>query len=286
MVKKLLSLTDSAVAILRDKATEPRYSGNYLEPFEKGTYLCRQCGLALFRADNQFASACGWPSFDSELPGAILRLPDQDGRRTEILCHRCHGHLGHVFLGEGLTSKNLRHCVNSLSIEFVSSNDVMDTGEAIVAAGCFWGVQYYFDKLDGVLKTEVGYIGSHIDNPTYEDVCSKTTGHVEGIRVVYDVNRLSYEDVIKYFFEIHDPTQANGQGPDIGEQYLSRIFCFDDEQHQTAAKVIAYLRQHDCDVVTELLPMSVFWPAEEYHQDYYEKTGKSPYCHTRVRRFF
>lgn len=285
MLDKLKSLTPDSVHILRDKGTERPFSGKYLEPYARGTYLCRRCGLALFRADNQFLSACGWPSFDDQISDTVLLLPDADGRRTEILCKRCHGHLGHVFTGEGYTAKNLRHCVNSLSIEFVNDTQVLDTGEAILAAGCFWGVQYYLDRLHGVLKTEVGYSGGHLEAPDYKQVCNKTTGHLESIRVVYDVNKLSYEDLLKYFFEIHDPTQTDGQGPDLGPQYLSAVFYFDAEQHKIAEQVIALLKSKNYQVMTQLLPVCVFWPAEEYHQEYYDKTGKLPYCHTHVKRF-
>lgn len=282
---KLDSLTPEVIHIVQDKGTERPYTGQYLEPYAVGTYLCRRCGLALFRADNQFTSSCGWPSFDDELPNAISQLPDKDGLRTEIICQRCHAHLGHVFEGEGLTDKNLRHCVNSLAIEFVKDNTVLDTGEAILAAGCFWGVQYYLDRLDGVLKTEVGYSGGELDYPSYKQVCTKTTGHLEVIRVVYDTKKLSYEDVIKYFFEIHDPAQVDGQGPDLGPQYLSAIFYFDDQQKQVAKQVIELLKSKGYQIATQLYPVVTFWPAEDYHQAYYDKNQKLPYCHTRVKRF-
>jgi peptide methionine sulfoxide reductase msrA/msrB len=285
IMDKLDSLMPDVVHIVRDKGTERPYSGNYLEPYKKGTYLCRRCGLALFRADNQFFSSCGWPSFDDELPHAILKLADKDGIRTEIVCSRCHGHLGHVFEGEGLTSKNLRHCVNSLSIEFVEDNEVIDTEEAILAAGCFWGVQYYLDRLDGVIKTEVGYTGGQVDSPSYKQVCTKTTGHFEAIRVIYDIKKLSYESLLKYFFEIHDPTQVDGQGPDLGPQYLSAVFYFDEKQKQIAQQVIGLLEAKNFKVATQLLPVDIFWPAEEYHQEYYDRNEKLPYCHTRVKRF-
>lgn len=282
---KINTLTPDIVAISRDKATERPFSGHYLEKQEQGTYLCRRCGLALFRADNQFTSSCGWPSFDDELPNAIQRKIDVDGRRTEILCHRCDSHLGHVFMGEGYTDKNLRHCVNSLAIEFVANESVLDTEEAILAAGCFWGVQYYLDRLDGVLKTEVGYTGGTVANPTYKQVCSKTTGHLEAIRVVYDINKISYEQIIKYFFEIHDPTQQDGQGPDHGPQYLSAIFYLNDAQQQMAMAVTQQLKDLGYSLATQLLSATVFWSAEDYHQAYYEKTGKAPYCHVYVKRF-
>ncbi len=284
-MKKQATLTPNVLAILQDKGTEPPFSGQYLEKSSRGTFLCRGCGLALFRAEHHFVSVCGWPSFDDELPEAILREPDRDGHRTEILCHRCHGHLGHMFEGEKYTPNNLRHCVNSLAIEFVADQTVLDTGEAILAAGCFWGVQYYLDQLDGVLKTEVGYTGGQTQSPTYEEVCTKKTGHFEAIRVVYDCAKLAYEDLLKYFFEIHDPTQTDGQGPDLGPQYLSAIFYEDEKQKKEAQAVIEQLQALDYKVATRLLPAAPFWLAEEYHQDYYEKTGKEPYCHVRVKRF-
>ncbi|MFN7096726.1 MAG: bifunctional methionine sulfoxide reductase B/A protein, partial [Gammaproteobacteria bacterium] len=281
---KLNSLIPEIVHVVRDKGTEKPFTGKYQVPYAKGTYLCRRCGLALFRADNQFTSSCGWPSFDGELANTVLCVPDRDGVRTEIMCQRCHAHLGHIFEGEGLTSKNVRHCVNSLAIEFVEDNDVIDAGEAILAAGCFWGVQYYLERLDGVLKTEVGYSGGALDHPTYQQVCSKTTGHLEAIRVLYDKHKLTYEEVLKYFFEIHDPTQIDGQGPDRGPQYLSAIFYFDDMQKKIAQQVIDLLKSENFDVATSLLPVSTFWPAEEYHQDYYAKNKQAPYCHTWIKR--
>jgi len=283
---KYASLTPEMLAILRDKATEAPFSGRYYEPSgAMGSYLCQGCGLALFRGDDQFTSSCGWPSFDNELPNAISRQTDADGIRTEILCRRCGGHLGHVFAGEGLTGKNLRYCVNSCAVDFVTNSSVVDTEEAIVAAGCFWGVQYYFDRLDGVLKTEVGYTGGSVTNPDYQTVCRHNTGHFEAIRVIYNPKKLSYTDILKYFFEIHDPAQSDGQGPDIGSQYLSAIFYFNDDQEKVAKAIIIELEQLGHKVATLLRPVTAFWPAEEYHQEYYIKTQKTPYCHRRVKRF-
>lgn len=285
MTLKSQSLPPNISSIMRHKATEQPFSGEYNDFGDQGTYLCRQCGLALFRSHTKFHSGCGWPSFDDELPGAVKSIPDADGHRTEIICARCQGHLGHVFKGEGLTAKNVRHCVNSLSLDFISNTDVTDTEEAIFAAGCFWGVEYYFQKLPGVLKTEVGYSGGHQDNPTYEDICTGKTGHFEAIRIIYDPNIVSYASLVKYFFEIHDPTQTNGQGPDIGHQYLSIIFYYNEAQKNTAQTLLSSLNKHGYTVATELLPVATFWRAEAYHQHYYEKTGKQPYCHFYTKRF-
>lgn len=285
MAYKAASLPDMVLAVVQDKGTERPFSGEYDDFGEDGTYLCRQCGLALFRSSTKFHSGCGWPSFDEELPDAVKRETDTDGRRTEILCSRCHAHLGHVFQGEGFTPANTRHCVNSLSLDFISDKTVTDTAEAIFAAGCFWGVEYYLQKLPGVLKTQVGYTGGVRKQPTYEQVCSGATGHYEAIRVVYDPTKISYEQLTKFFFEIHDPSQANGQGPDLGTQYLSVVFYYDKDQKRIAEHLIAELEKKGLFIVTKVLPVTTFWPAELYHQDYYTKTGKQPYCHHYTKRF-
>lgn len=285
MTYKSASLTDEVLRVVKQKGTEAPFTGEYNDFGDAGTYLCRQCGLALFRSQTKFHSGCGWPSFDEEIPGNVATHPDADGQRTEIVCNRCAAHLGHVFQGENLTAKNLRHCVNSLSLDFVPSLTVNDTEEAIFAGGCFWGIEHLFKQLPGVLKTEVGYTGGFIKNPTYDAVCNENTGHYEAIRVLYDSSKLSYEQVAKYFFEIHDPTQLNGQGPDIGHQYLSAVFYYDNAQHQVIRDLIQQLLHHGYRVATETLPVSPFWRAEEYHQDYYEKHNKAPYCHIYQKRF-
>lgn len=285
MQKKSMSLPVNLLHVIRDKGTEYPFTGEYNDFDGPGTYLCRQCGLALFRSESKFHSGCGWPSFDQNIPGNVKRVPDKDGMRTEILCARCDAHLGHVFTGEHQTPLNTRHCVNSLSLDYVKDLTVLDTNEAIFAAGCFWGVEYYFKKLPGVLITEVGYSGGHKENPSYEEVCHKKTGHLEAIRVVYDTAKINYEKICQFFFEIHDPTQTDGQGPDIGNQYLSVVFYYDDEQKKIAGELIERLKGQGLAVATKILPVSVFWPAEDYHQDYYEKTHKTPYCHRYVKRF-
>lgn len=279
------TLTPQVQHVLFNKGTESPFSGEYNQEARSGTYLCRSCGLALYRADAKFVSHCGWPSFDAEISGAVRRQLDVDGRRIEILCSRCSGHLGHAFEGEGYTEKNLRHCVNSLAVDFVRSETMVDAEEATVAGGCFWGVQFLFDQLPGVVKTEVGYTGGYKNYPNYHDVCEGSSGHVEAIRLVYDTAIVDYETIIRYFFEIHDPTQTDGQGPDKGFSYRSGIFYYDDVQQKIAEKLIRLLRQKKYDVVTELHPATIFWKAEQDHQDYYAKTGKKPYCHRRVKRW-
>lgn len=285
MQDKSDSLPKEVLAIIRDKGTERPYTGEYDEFSGPGTYLCRRCGLALFRSQDKFHSGCGWPSFDQEIAGAVRRDVDSDGRRTEILCHRCDAHLGHVFVGEHMTNKNQRHCVNSLSLDYVSDLNILDTQEAIFAAGCFWGVEYYFKKLPGVLKTEVGYSGGKTNYPTYEEICNGNTGHFEAIRVIFDPKQITFEQLAKYFFEIHDPSQIDGQGPDRGQQYLSVGFYYDDAQKQVLEQLIQRLEAMGYSIATKILPVHPFWRAELYHQDYYHKTGKSPYCHRYEKKF-
>ncbi len=282
---KTASLTPAAKRIICEKATEYPNTGEYNTVAKQGSYICRRCGLALFRAESQFNSGCGWPSFDEDIVQAVKQIPDEDGKRTEILCERCNAHLGHVFIGEFITHKNLRHCVNSASIDFVADSEVLDTEEAIVAGGCFWGVDHFLRLLPGVLKVEVGYSGGRVVNPDYDQVCSGNTGHYEVARVVYDRAKTDFHSVLKLFFEIHDPTQRSGQGPDIGSQYKSAVFYYNDEQREEAQTLIQRLRKGGYDVATQLLEVQTFWPAEGYHQDYYRKHNKVPYCHKPEPRF-
>lgn len=153
-------------------------------------------------------------------------------------------------------------------------------GVAIFAAGCFWGVQYYFDQVPGVFETEVGYIGGHTNNPNYEQVCMHGTGHAEATKIVYDPAKISYETLLKQFFCIHDPTQLNRQGPDVGDQYRSAIFYADEAQKKASQKVIDELNKSEFDgkIVTSLEKAGKWWPAEDYHQKYTEKTGMGA-CH-------
>lgn len=161
----------------------------------------------------------------------------------------------------------------------------MKTENAIFAAGCFWGVQHQLGRIPGVLSTVVGYTGGHEENPTYPEVKAHNTHHVEAILVQYDADKVSYTELCKVFFEIHDPAQTDGVGPDIGPQYRSEIFYIDEKQKQEAEAVIALLRDKGYEVNTKLRPAEKFWEGEEYHQHYYDKTGGEPYCHIRVRKF-
>lgn len=285
-------LTPEEERVIVRKGTEPPFSGEFMNHKDAGTYVCRRCEAPLYRSADKFESNCGWPSFDDEIEGAVKHVPDKDGVRTEIVCANCDGHLGHVFLGEGFTDKNVRHCVNSISMDFipagqeaVSNKSEVDVTRAYFAGGCFWGVEHLLESIDGVSDVRSGYMGGHVKNPTYEQVCYEKTGHAETVEVTYDPSKVSFETLAKAFFEIHDPTQKNRQGPDVGSQYRSAVFYVDEQQKKTAEKLMGILRDKGLDVVTELSPAGEFYPAEDYHQDYYERTGKRPYCHMRVNRF-
>lgn len=282
---KFRKLTKEEEKVITDKGTEPPFSGKYNSFFEKGIYYCKRCNTPLFHSKHKFKSSCGWPSFDQEISGAIIKIPDPDGTRTEIQCAKCNAHLGHIFKGEGFTEKNVRHCVNSLSLTFIPETKKVDTANAYFAGGCFWGVEYHLKKKEGVISVESGYMGGHKENPSYEEVCHGETGHLEAVRVTYDPNKVTYEDLIKLFFEIHDPTQADGQGPDIGEQYTSAIFYQNEKELKIAKKLIDTLKTNGYDVKTKMLPTNKFWKAEEYHQNYYERHKQKPYCHIHKKRF-
>jgi peptide methionine sulfoxide reductase msrA/msrB len=161
----------------------------------------------------------------------------------------------------------------------------MNTETAYFASGCFWGTQYHFERLDGVVSTRVGYAGGRRENPTYEQVCSGATGHAETLEVVFDPARVSFETLARLFFETHDPTQVNRQGPDIGTQYRSEVFYLDDEQRATSERLIEELKSNGYAVATRVTPAGTFWPAEDYHQHYYQNNGQSPYCHIYTKRF-
>lgn len=279
-LRNTLNAQESQVII--NKGTERAFTGAYTDTEEEGTYYCRWCNSPLYSSQSKFHSGCGWPSFDDEIPNAVLRYPDADGSRTEIVCATCQGHLGHVFTGERFTEKNTRHCVNSISLVFRQETPV---AEAVFAGGCFWGVEHLFEQKKGVYSAVSGYTGGTLADPTYQDVLTHTSGHLEAVKVYYNPLEVSYEELAKFFFEIHDPTQTDGQGPDIGNQYLSAIFYRSRSEFDTAVRLIEILEAKGLKIATTLRGAAIFYPAEEYHQDYYVRKGSQPYCHAWVKRF-
>ena len=234
-------LEGMARQVMLEQGTEPPGSGD--DHDEAGVFLCRQCDAPLYLSSHHFHSGCGWPSFDEEIPDAVERRPDGD--RTEIICMRCHGHLGHVFEGENLTSKNVRHCVNAVSMRFVPA--VQDSLEcAYFGGGCFWGVQKAMKAFTET--TEVGYMGGWAVDPTYDEVCSGNTGHTEVVKACFDPG--AFEQVLRDFLEIDEPTSDK-------HQYRKVIFYLTEDQ-----KVIAD------QLGIEAEPASLFYRAEDYHQNY------------------
>lgn len=169
---------------------------------------------------------------------------------------------------------------NSAPVTLLPATPAQPGNETLIlASGCFWGTEYFLKRIDGVVATTVGYTGGTVENPSYEQVCTKKTGHYEACLVEYDPSRTNAETVLRMFFETHDPTQTNGQGPDIGPQYRSAIFYQNEVQRALAESLIGLLRAKGLNVATELIPAAPFYSAEGYHQDYYDIKGGTPYCH-------
>lgn len=278
-------LTDEEARVILRKGTEYPFSNEYNDNKDSGTYFCKQCNQALFYSKDKFNSGTGWPSFDDAIENAVEEVPDADGRRVEIVCSNCKGHLGHVFKGEGMTEKSTRHCVNSISLDFVPAESKVKTETAYFGSGCFWGTEYYLQQQPGVISTTVGYMGGTVKNPSYKEVCTGLTGHAEVTKVVFNPDSVSYETLARFFFETHDPTQINRQGPDIGTQYRSEIFYTSDNQKEIAEKLIGLLTIKGLKVATKVTPANDFWKGEDYHQDYYNGKGGTPYCHSYRKLF-
>lgn len=286
-------LTDEEKRVIINKGTEYPFSNEYHDNKDSGLYQCKQCNQPLFESNTKFNSGTGWPSFDDAIAGAVQEVPDRDGRRIEIVCSNCKGHLGHVFKGEQLTDKNTRHCVNSISLSFIPATSVDGKDSAVAvkeetayfASGCFWGTEYYLQQQKGVISTQVGYMGGTVKNPSYKEVCTGRTGHAEVVKVVYNSDSVSYETLARFFFETHDPTQMNRQGPDIGTQYRSEVFYTSEEQKIVTEKLISLLKGKGFKVVTNVTPANDFWKGEEYHQNYYNGNGGTPYCHSYQKKF-
>ena len=274
MAKDFFShLSSKERSIIVKKGTEASFSGEYNNHFEPGIFICKACEFPLYQSNTKFDSGCGWPSFDDEIRDAINRFPDNSmgKKRTEICCAKCGGHLGHVFQGENMTKKNIRHCVNSLSIKFIPYTNF---NTATFGAGCFWGPDRAFKQVNGVYVVQVGYMGGNTTNPSYEDVCSGKTNHAEVIQIIFDNKRITYNNLLDLFWKIHNPTILNQQGFDIGTQYRSVIFYYSETQKKEAeeSKKGKQLQLNDL-IVTQIIPKKKFYRAEEYHQDYLNKNN-------------
>ena len=266
-------LTFEEKHILKDKGTEAPFTGEYNEHFEAGIFICRACDNPLYESNTKFNSGCGWPSFDDEIEGAITHYEDLSGGRvrTEICCKKCDGHLGHVFVGEQITAKDTRHCVNSLSIRFKSYSKLQ---RATFGAGCFWSVEKLFKATKGVYLTSVGYMGGDTDNPTYKEVCTGTTNHVEVVDLYFNAEKVSYFILLNLFWANHNPTTLNRQGFDNGTQYRSIVFYHNEQQLIEVEQSIKEQQENwENEIVTQVIDSSTFYRAEEYHQNYLNKNN-------------
>jgi peptide methionine sulfoxide reductase msrA/msrB len=268
-------LTAEEKNVIENKGTEAPFTGEYDDFYKDGVFVCRKCNAVLFSSQAKFDAGCGWPAFDENFPNAVKRIPDTDGKRVEIVCANCLGHLGHVFEGEHLTDKNTRHCVNSLSIRFVPKES------AILAGGCFWCTEAIFKRLKGVTSVLPGYAGGTVDHPSYEQVCLGNTGHAEAVRVEFNPELISFEKILDVFWHTHNPTTLNRQGSDMGTQYRSVIFYHNQKQKEIAEKSKGNLEKEQLyqkPVVTEITPFTNFFVAEDYHKNYFDRNKNQPYC--------
>jgi len=304
-------LTPLQYRVTQESGTEAPFRNSYWDNHRDGIYVDVVSGEPLFSSRDKFASGSGWPSFTRPLVEAQV-VEREDGtlgmRRVEVRSQLADSHLGHLF-EDGPRPTGLRYCINSASLRFVAADDLIDQGyvqfaaafgieegnaampenteTAILAGGCFWGMEDLLGDLPGVVDSQVGYTGGEVPDATYGDVKHGDSGHAESVRIVFDPERTSYEAILVWFFRIHDPTTMNRQGNDRGTQYRSAIFYANEAQRETAERVKAEVEASGNwkkPVVTEIVPAGAFFDAEEFHQDYLEKNPGGYTCHF-VRNF-
>lgn len=311
-------LTPTQYHVTQEDGTEPAFKNEYWDTKKHGIYVDVVSGESLFSSLDKYDSGTGWPSFTRPLePANVTTRKDRKlwTVRTEVRSKLADSHLGHVF-PDGPEPTGMRYCINSAALRFVPVDQLAETGYgdylalfektgvsvesgaperarvsekdsgkhqvALLAGGCFWGMEDILRNIPGVVDTEVGYAGGTTPHATYPQVKKGTTGHAEAIRVVFDPERLPYEQLLGTFFRMHDPATRNRQGNDFGTQYRSAIFTFDEEQRRIAQEVKARVEDSGKwrrPIVTEIVPASDFWPAEEYHQDYLLKNPGGYTCH-------
>ena len=275
--KKLLSPEQFQIARL--KGTERAGSGEFCERHEPGLYGCVCCGTPLFDSREKFESGSGWPSFTQPVKPNVIKYEKDSSYgmvRVEVMCSVCDAHQGHVF-PDGPAPSGLRYCINSASMKLL--DDQQKESTLILGGGCFWCTEAVFQRVKGVLTVESGYSGGQIKNPTYREICSGKTGHAEVIKITYDPNIISYEDLLRIFFSTHDPTTLNRQGYDQGTQYRSVIFFENDNEKALAEEIKSEMQEYfDNPIVTEISKLEAYYAAEKDHQNFYNENGGQPYC--------